>query len=77
MLAEHRRTELGGREAVYGPVVLDEPVAVAQALLADPVVLEADEIALVLPPGAPLEDSTRTLGTFAQHVLPHLLAALP
>ena len=39
--------------------------------------LEADEIALVLPPGAPLEDSTRTLGTFAQHVLPHLLAALP
>ena len=77
VLAEHRRTELGGREAVYGPVVLDEPVAVAQALLADPVVLEADEIALVLPPGAPLEDSTRTLGTFAQHVLPHLLAALP
>src|SRR5690606_3343725 len=75
VLAEHRRTELGGREAVYGPVVLDEPGAVAQALLADPVVLEAGEIALVLPPGAPLEDSTRTLATSAQHGLPHVQLA--
>ena len=77
VLAEHHRTELGGRSAVYGEVVLDEPVAVAQALLADPVVLEADEIALVLPAGSPLADSTRILDTFARHVLPHLLVALP
>ena len=77
VLAEHHRTELGGRSAVYGEVVLDEPVAVAQALLADPVVLEADEIALVLTAGSPLADSTRILDTFARHVLPHLLVALP
>jgi hypothetical protein len=50
---------------------------VAQALLADPVVLEADELALVIPAGSTLEDSTRVLSTFARHVLPHLLVALP
>jgi alkanesulfonate monooxygenase SsuD/methylene tetrahydromethanopterin reductase-like flavin-dependent oxidoreductase (luciferase family) len=77
VLAEHHRTELGGRGAVYGPVVLDEPGVVAQALLADPVVLEADELALVIPAGSTLEDSTRVLSTFARHVLPHLLVALP
>jgi alkanesulfonate monooxygenase SsuD/methylene tetrahydromethanopterin reductase-like flavin-dependent oxidoreductase (luciferase family) len=77
VVGEHRRTELGGRSAVYGPVVLDEPLAVAQALLADPVVREADELALVLPVGAPLEDSTRILDTFARLVMPHLRADRP
>lgn len=77
VLAEHRRTELGGRAAVYGPVVLDEPATVAQALLSDPVVREADEIALMLPAGSPLEDSTRILEVFARHVLPRLLLEQP
>lgn len=71
-LAEHHGTELGGRGAVYGRIVLDQPDVVAQALAADPVVREADELALVLPTGAPLEDTVRVLDVFAHHVAPQL-----
>ncbi len=75
VLEEYHGTELGGRGAVYGRIVLDEPSVVAEALRADPVVREADELALVLPAGAPLEDQIRVLDVFAQHVAPRLQSA--
>lgn len=76
VLAEHRAPEIGGHAAVFSRVVVDEPLAVAQALLADPVVHAADEIALVLPVGAPAEDQRRVLRAFGTLVAPHLLAAI-
>lgn len=72
---EFRGQELGGHEAVYSRIVLDEPSVVAQALSDDPVIQGADEIVLVLPYGADGQDQLRVLESFAQQVVPHLLTA--
>src|SRR5690625_6996724 len=56
---EHRSLEIGGHEAVYSQIVLDDPSVVAQALIADPVVQAADEIVLVLPFSADRTDQLR------------------
>lgn len=74
--AEHQGAEIGGRAAVFSRIVIDEPLVVAQALVADPVVHAADEIALVLPVGAPAAEQQRVLRTFGTHVAPHLLTAI-
>lgn len=74
--AEHHSAEIGGRPAVFSRVVLDDPATVAQALLSDAVVQQADEIALVLPFGVPGADQQRVLETFGRHVVPHLLTAI-
>lgn len=73
---EHRSLEIGGHEAVYSQIVLDDPSVVAQALIADPVVQAADEIVLVLPFSADRTDQLRVLESFARDVVPHLLAAI-
>ncbi|AXK45195.1 LLM class flavin-dependent oxidoreductase [Brachybacterium saurashtrense] len=73
---EHRAPEIAGHDAVYSRVVIDDPGTVAQALLADAVVQAADEIALVLPFGAPAADQREMLGTFADLVVPHLLTGI-
>lgn len=74
--AEHRSVEIGGRPAVFSSVVLDDPATVAQALVSDAVVQQADEIVLVLPFGVPGADQRRVLETFGRHVVPHLLSAI-
>src|SRR5690625_7367220 len=56
---EHRSLEIGGHEAVYSQIVLDDPSVVAQALIADPVVQAADEIVLVLPFSADRSEERR------------------
>jgi alkanesulfonate monooxygenase SsuD/methylene tetrahydromethanopterin reductase-like flavin-dependent oxidoreductase (luciferase family) len=76
IVGEHHGPEIGGREAVFGEMVLDQPAAVAQALWEDPVVQAADEIVLVLPPGAPLADQQELLSTFARLVVPPLQMVL-
>jgi alkanesulfonate monooxygenase SsuD/methylene tetrahydromethanopterin reductase-like flavin-dependent oxidoreductase (luciferase family) len=73
---EYRGTEIGGHSAVYSQVVIDDPGVVAQALLADAVVHEADELALVLPFGAEAAEQRMVLRTFAQQVVPHLAGAI-
>src|SRR5699024_1284236 len=73
---EHRSLEIGGHEAVYSQIALDDPSVVAQALIADPVVQAADEIVLVLPFSADRTDQLRVLESFARDVVPHLLAAI-
>lgn len=76
VVGEHHGHEIGGHEAVFSELVLDEPAAVVTALGEDPVVQEADEIALVLPLGAPLEDQQTLLRTFAHLVVPPLQLVL-
>lgn len=71
---EYRGREIGGQGAVYGPVIIDDPSVVAQYLMADAVVREADELTLVLPFGASLEEQRGVLTTFAEQVVPHLVA---
>ncbi|MGY5764632.1 LLM class flavin-dependent oxidoreductase [Brachybacterium sp. DNPG3] len=73
---EFRGQEIGGRGAVFGQAVIDDPGTVARALLADPVVREADELVLVLPFGAGVEEQCGVLEVFAQDVVPHLAVAL-
>ena len=73
---EHHAHEIGGREAVFGEVVLDQPDVVARAMWEDPVVQAADEIVLVLPLGAPPEDQRELLATFASLVIPPLRLVL-
>ena len=73
---EYRGTEIGGRAAVYSQVVIDDPGVVAQALVADAVVHEADELALVLPFGAETAEQRMVLRTFAQQVVPHLAGSI-
>ncbi|MGP9536853.1 LLM class flavin-dependent oxidoreductase [Brachybacterium sp. AOP43-C2-M15] len=76
VVAEHHGREIGGHDAVFSSIVLDEPSSVARALSADPVVRAADEIVLVLPVGAPPSDQRSMLGTFARRVVPELLGAI-
>lgn len=76
MSGEFRGEEIGGHEAIYSQIVLDDPSVVAQALIADPVVQGADEIVLVLPFNADGQDQLRVLESFAQQVVPHLLTAI-
>ncbi|WME24462.1 LLM class flavin-dependent oxidoreductase [Brachybacterium sp. GU-2] len=73
---EHQSQEIGGNAAVFSRIVIGDPGVVAQALVADAVVQAADEISLVLPFGAPAADQRAMLGTFARHVVPHLLTAI-
>lgn len=76
ILGEHHGREIGGHEAVFAEVVLDEPAAVARALWEDPVVRAADEVVLVLPIGAPLADQQELLRTFSALVVPPLQLVL-
>lgn len=73
---EHRGTEIGGHAAVYSQVVIDDPEVVAQALVADAVVHEADELVLVLPFGAEADEQRVVLRTFAQQVVPQLAGSI-
>ena len=76
IVGEHHGQEIGGHDAVFSEVVLDEPAAVARKLWEDPVVQAADELALALPPGAPLVDQQSLLSTFARLVIPQLQMVL-
>ena len=76
IIGEHHGKEIGGHDAVYSEVVLDQPAAVAQALWEDPVVRAADEIVLVLPLGTPLADQQQLLRTFGALVVPPLQMVL-
>lgn len=73
---EFRAQEIGGRGAVFGQAAIDDPGAVARSLLADPVVRAADELVLVLPFGAGVEEQCSVLEAFAADVVPHLAVAL-
>lgn len=73
---EFRGEEIGGHQAVFSEVVIDTPGVVAQALVADAVVQQADEISLVLPFGATAAEQRTVLETFGQQVLPHLVTAI-
>ena len=75
IVGEHHAQEIGGHDAVFGEMVLDEPSVVAEALSQDPVVQAADELTLMLPPGAPLADQQSLLSTFAHQVVPQLRGA--
>lgn len=74
--AEHRGTEIGGHQAVFSEVVIDTPGVVAQAMVADAVLQQADEICLTLPFGATVQEQRTVLETFGQQVLPHLVTAI-
>ncbi|ATG51884.1 LLM class flavin-dependent oxidoreductase [Brachybacterium vulturis] len=76
IVGEHRGREIGGHEAVFSEVVLDQPAAVARALWEDPVVRAADEIVLVLPLGASLREQQDLLRTFGALVVPPLQMVL-
>lgn len=76
IVGEHHGQEIGGHDAVFSEVVLDEPAEVARKLWEDPVVQAADELALVLPPNAPLADQQALLRTFARMVVPQLQLVL-
>lgn len=76
VVGEHHGQEIGGHDAVFSAVVLDSPAAVARALWEDPVVCAADEVVLVLPPGAPLADQQELLRTFGSLVVPSLQMVL-
>lgn len=73
---EFRGQEIGGHDAVFSEVVIDTPGVVAQALVADAVVQQADEICLTLPFGATAVEQRTVLETFGQQVLPHLVTAI-
>lgn len=76
ILGEHHGQEIGGHDAVFSKVVLDEPAVVTKALSEDPVVQAADELTLMLPPGAPMADQRALLSSFAELVVPQLRASL-
>ena len=73
---EFRGQEIGGHDAVFSEVVINTPGVVAQALVADAVVQQADEICLTLPFGATASEQRTVLETFGQQVLPHLVTAI-
>lgn len=73
---EHRAKEIGGQNAVFSEVVIDEPYVVTYSLAADAAVQAADEIVLTLPFGASREQQLRVLETFGEHCLPELVTAL-
>ncbi|MDN5821367.1 MAG: LLM class flavin-dependent oxidoreductase [Brachybacterium sp.] len=76
VVGEHHGQEIGGHDAVFSEVVLDQPATVAQALWEDPAVRAADEVVLVLPPGAPAADQQELLRTFGALVVPPLQMVL-
>lgn len=76
VVGEHHGREIGGHDAVFGEVVLDQPEVVGEALWEDPVVRAADEIVLVLPPGASLTAQQELLRTFGALVVPPLQLVL-
>lgn len=69
---EHRGVEIGGREAVFGTVVVDEPQAVIEALTADVAVQAADELVLTLPGDQDHAKVMRILEVFGTEVMPAL-----
>src|SRR5699024_11426245 len=73
---EHHGREIGGHEAVFGEVVLDQPAVVAQALWQDPVVRAADELVLVLPLGPSPAEQQELLRVFGALVVPPLQMVL-
>ena len=76
VLGEHHGREIGGHEAVFGEVVLDQPAVVAQALWQDPVVRAADELVLVLPLGPSPAEQQELLRVFGALVVPPLQMVL-
>lgn len=64
--------EIGGGPAVFAPVPVGEPAAVAAALQADRAVAAADELVLSLPMDRPIDLVRRIVVTFAQDVAPLL-----
>ena len=76
VIGEHHGQEIGGHDAVYSEVVLDQPSVVAKALWEDPVVGAADELVLVLPSGAALPEQQALLRTFSALVVPSLQMVL-
>ncbi len=75
-IKEHRAQEIGGRDAVFSEIVVDEPFVVAQALIADAAVQAADEIVLTLPFSADAEEQQKVLRVFGEDVLHHLLIGI-
>lgn len=73
---EHHAPEIGGHEAVYSELVIDQPEVVARALWEDPAVRAADELVLVLPPGLPAAEQRGILETFGRLVAPQLRMVL-
>src|SRR5699024_2503091 len=79
VLDEHHGREiggLGGHEAVFGAVGLEQPAVVAQALWQDPVVRAADELVLVLPLGPSPAEQQELLRVFGALVVPPLQMVL-
>ncbi|MDO5662920.1 MAG: LLM class flavin-dependent oxidoreductase [Brachybacterium sp.] len=69
---EHRGIEVGGRDAVFGRVIVDDPEVILEHLAEDVALADADELVLTLPIDEDPGKIGRIVRLFAEHVIPEV-----